>query len=181
MITITITKSGVAGISKQTLRHVGRVAIRAAAILWWEKFLPIHFTKRAIRRYGYTPRKGEPGSGRKFRGSYAESKIKQRSNGDGVKAIGENKPLVWSGRSRTQATQSQNIKAVASSFSNYRADVIIPANTLNFLRGRINADTELRATTSAEEKEIEKVFADAFEAELNRLGRTNRTTTKIAA
>lgn len=181
MLTIKFTRSGVSGIGRRVLQEVGRTAIFATGFYWWQHYLPIHFTRRALKRYNYAPRQGDPGGGRPFKGSYSEAKIKRRKNGDGVQAIGENKPFVWSGRSREQATGTPNITATAKDYQTYTCHVAVPANTLNFLRGRINADKEIRATTPEEERQLEQIFADVYEAELNARGRTTKTTKTIAA
>lgn len=180
-MTIRFTRSGVAGIGRRQLQEIGRLAIGAVGLYWWKNYLPIHFTRRALRRYHYRPREGDPGSGRPFKGSYSEAKTKHAENGQKVRAIGENKPYVWSGRSRSQATASPHIVTVAPNYKTYRAEVRIPTNTLNYLRGRINADEELRRTTPDEDRQHERVFADEYEAQLNLVGRTARMTTTIAA
>lgn len=181
MLTIKFTRSGVSGIGRRVLQEVGRAAMLAVGYYWWKNFLPLHFMRTAIQRYGYTPRAGDFGSGVPFKGSYTEGKVRGRANGAGVRSIKENKPFVWSGRSREQATSTPNITATAKNFQTYTCHVNIPANTLNFLRGRINADKEIRATTPDEERILEQVFADTYEAELNRHGRTLKTTKTIAA
>lgn len=181
MVTIKFTRSGVSGISRRLLQSVGRAAAFATALYWAQNYLPIHFTKRAIRRYGYAPRSGEPGSGKAFKGSYSEAKLKRRSNGDGVQAIGEVKPFVWSGRSREKALSGANVTAVARNYQSYEGRIAIPTDTLNYLRGRINADVELRAVSREEAAQLEVIFGDTYEAELNKLGRTNSVTKTIAA
>ena len=178
---IYFTRTGVAGIGRRALQAVGRAAMITTATFWQTKFLPLHFTRRAFRLYGYKPRSGDPGSGKPFKGSYAESKVRRKANGEGVRAIGENKPFVFSGRSRDQAVNQSNVTATARNYQTYEGRVAIPANTLNFLRGRIDAAKEIRATNPNEEQQLERVFADAFELELNKVGRTNRVSKKIAA
>jgi len=144
---------------------------------WWREYLPIHFSTRARRRYNYRPRDGESGSGRPFKGSYAELKV-NRGEVAGAVAIGENKPLVFTGRSRERATGQKNIRAVAKSFQEYRAEVVIHTPALNFVDG---ARQELLASTPQEESELERVFAEQWEAELLKLGRKSRSTKNFAA
>lgn len=182
MITIKFTRTGVAGIGKRQLQAIGRAAVYAVGFYWWKNYLPIHFTRAALNRYKYAPRQGDPGGGRPFKGSYAELKVKRGTFiNESIPAIGENKPFVWSGRSREQALGSSHVTATAKNHQTYEARVMIPANTLNFLRGRINADKEIRATTRVEEMKLEEVFGANFEAELNKVGRTQRTDKTIAA
>lgn len=160
MINITMIREGVAAFGKQQMRNIGRKAIAAAGLLWWRAYLPIHFTKRALRRYSYHPRQGDPGSGHPFRGSYAESKIKRRKNGQNVQAIGENKPFVWSGRSREQATSAPNVEAKAKNYSTFDAHVKINAPTLNFVK---DASKEIRATAPEEDAALGHEFGENFE------------------
>ena len=174
-VTIRIEKDGVAGITRSALGDVGRAAVRRPALLWWRKFLPIHFTNRASNRYGYAPRSGEPGSGRAFRGSYSEAKLKRKKIA-GVQAIGEVKPLVWSGRSRERATSSPNIETVAQNFRSFEARVILDVPALNFkprLREELIADYE------SEIQAMNRSFDRAFELELNKLGRTRHAVKTI--
>lgn len=176
MIAIRFTKTGVVGIGKNELREVGRAASAAVGLKWVKSFLPIHFTKRGVRLYGMIPRRGNPGSGRRYKGSYAEAKVKRKEDSKGVKAIGENKPLVWSGRSRSQALQGNTIRTFAPSFRSFRAEITIPANTLNFVK---DADVDLKTVTPGENTELEKVFASEWEVQLRKRGRTGRKTVTI--
>ena len=177
LIDVRITVSGVAGIGRRELQAVGRDAVAFAAERWWREYLPIHFTKRATRLYDYNPRQGEAGSGRAFRGSYSWMKL-ERMKIAGKRAIGEVKPLVWSGESRERATSNQNIQATAKNFRTYKADVIINAPSLNFVVG---SRVEITATTVEEDRSLERTFARRFEGNLRRRGRTGRRTLQLKA
>lgn len=176
MIRIRFTRTGVIGITKNELRQIGRATMLVVGMAWWKMYLPIHFMKRAVNRYGYRPRQGDPGSGHPFRGSYQESKLKRRKNSQGRKAIGEVKPLVFTGDSRDRALAAPNIKAVAQNFRDYRADVAIDAPALNFVPG---AREEVLAGVVEEELELQGVFADEFERQISLRGRTQRGTKTI--
>jgi hypothetical protein len=97
LLQITITADGAVAASKSQRQTSLRKAFEYLAGLWDKLYKMRRFEAGATRRYGLAPRKGEHGSGRKFAGSYVQAKIKRRKNGDGVQAIGENKPFVWSG------------------------------------------------------------------------------------
>lgn len=146
-----------------------RESIAAAGERWRREYLPIHFTKRATRRYGYTPRGGQPGSGRAFRKSYSWHKLKRGQNGQGVKAIGEVKPLVWSGESRGRARHQSRIKATATS-SKAKAVVTIPAPALNFRGPGSKADMlkEIRTVIPEETRALATTFVRAVDGRLSR-------------
>lgn len=177
LLEVRITKTGVAGIGRRELQAVGRKAISDTALLWWRELLPIHFSRRALRLYHYRPRQGDPGSGAKFRGSYAEGKVKRRKQ-FGKIPIGENKPYVFTGESRERATSAPNIVAKARNYRTYSADVVINAPALNFVP---DSRDEITRTTPAEVQRLEQQFAESYEADLVARGRTVRKTKRIAA
>lgn len=134
-----------------------RLAFQRIGEAWHFRFKMKKFTNSASREYGLSPRKGEPGSGRGFRGSYTEAKLKRRINGKGVRAIGETKPFVWGGKSRDDAKASTKVVARArGGFGS--ADCIINAPTLNLKPkgGRINLREEFERVTDKERRELEK-------------------------
>lgn len=177
MIAVKITKDGISGISKREMQKVGRAAIGAAAFHWWKTFLPIHFTKRASKRYNYVERQGEVGF---WRTSYTRMKV-ERSTIAGVQAIGEAKPLVWSGRSRESATTTQKITTKAPNYATYEGRAVINARALAFIAKKGMGYQEVIRTTPQEDGALASVFMRAFEEELNKRGRTRRTTTTIKA
>lgn len=187
---IRFTRSGVVGIGRNPLREIGRRAMYAVGYHWWKMFLPIHFQRRALNRYHYTPRQGDPGSGRRFKGSYAEAKVKRLSfaefvgrdlgGGGTERAIGENKPYVFTGRSRELALSTQSIVTKAPNFRDYQAEILINAPALNYIsRTKIDVQAEMRRTTAEEDMMHERIFAVEFEAGLNAVGRTNQKTITI--
>ena len=135
---------------------------------WHHKYKMLKFTDGAARRYGLTPRKGEPGSGRAFRGSYTEAKLKRHRNGRGAQAIGETKPFVWEGRSRNDAKASTKVIARAKrGFGS--ADCIINAPALNLKpkSGRINVREEFERVTAEEVRDLEKYGIQIYQALLS--------------
>lgn len=164
MIRIKFTRTGVLGIGRRDLQEVGRRSILAAAKLWYGTYLKKHFTPQARYRYGYAPRK--PG--------YRKDKRNRGIAGsDKVRSIGEDAPLVWSGRSRESALGGSNITATAKNFKTYSAEVPITAPTLNFVK---SSREELTTVNVDEELAMQDVFAEVFERELNKRGRTRRKT-----
>lgn len=160
MIKITITRSGLAAIGKRGFQEAGRLAIHAAAMHWWKVFLPLHFTNVAYIRYRYAVR-----DRRTLK--YKANRNPWPFGENTAPAIGEVKPLVFTGRSRESSLRSPNIQAVAPNYQTYRADVIIDAPAFNFGVGkRIDMRDEVTRFTPQEEKTMEKVFAAEWEKQL---------------
>lgn len=160
MIRIEITRSVLATVGKRGFQAAGRAAIQAAGQHWFDKYLPLHFQNIAYRRYRYKSRSNQ----------YNESKAKKRKFGD-LNALGEVKPLVFTGRSRERSLSTPNIKAKAPNYQTYRADVIIDAPAFNFGVGnRIDMRDEVTRFTPQEEKTMERVFAVEWNKQLNARG-----------
>src|ERR1700752_3250888 len=103
-VTASITIDGVAGLKPSQIRAAARVAMQAVGDKWIAEYLPKHFTQAAPHRYGYAPRSQ----------SYRRRK-RYGASINGVPSIREDKPLVWSGRSRERARQARTeAKAPAS-------------------------------------------------------------------
>ncbi len=165
---------GFAAATKRDLQNAQRDTWRFIG-LWWHRTLKaVKFTKRGATRYKYAPRSGNPGSGRRFKGSYAQAKVlKTKYRGLGVPSIGENKPNVWSGRSRASAMAGRKVKATASSSGKGSVDITINAPALNFKNPKSKAHPrkEVTATTSAEISEMERVSLNRFEKNVTRIRR----------
>lgn len=73
-----------------------REAWQKVGEFWHDNFRLEHFKNSAMSRYGYTPRRGENGSGRPFKGSYTAKKLKSK---------GHTKPLVYTGESMRRTEQ----------------------------------------------------------------------------
>lgn len=160
MLKIEITRSGLSTIGKRGFQDAGRAAISATGQYWFDTYLPLHFENVAYRRYRYKGRSNK----------YNESKAKKRKFGDET-ALGEVKPLVFTGRSRERSLSSPNIKAKAPNYQTYRADVIIDAPAFNFGIGkRIDMRDEVTRFTPQEEKTMERVFTVEWNKQLNARG-----------
>lgn len=171
MIRITITRSGLAAIGKSGFREAGRLAIAATGLYWWTNYLPLHFQTIAHLRYKYASRDKRTN---RLKAARAEWPFGENTEA----AIGEVKPLVFSGRSREKALSSPRIKAKATTFEKYRCEVIIDARAFNFGVGkRIDMRDEVTRFTAQEEKTMEDVFAAEWNKQLRARGlkRTNRT------
>lgn len=144
--------------------------MHAGGNLYKSRFLMLKFTHGALKRYGLQPRRGQSGSGRKFTGSYVQAKVKRRENGDGVRAIGENKPFVWSGETRNRVRSQSRVEAKASSSERGYFEVIAQARQLNRAgtSKRINLVEEFERTAQVENLECEKAEAKAYDKHIQR-------------
>lgn len=158
MIRIQITKSGLATVGRRGFQEIGRTAIEASVRYWWEHFLPLHFQNIAYTRYGYASRGPD----------YRKAKLRKAVGSDNVPAIGEDKPLVFTGRSRERALSSPNISAKAPNYQTYVGTAVINAPAFNFGAGkRIDMRAEVTKLHPTEAAKLETIFV----REWNRLCR----------
>lgn len=160
----SMTIDGIAGLKANDIREAARTALRAVGRLWIDKFLPIHFTNAANSRYGYTARS-----------QYYRYRKRQKAEIGGFRAIGEDKPLVWSGRSRERAKMARAEAKAPSSRSAY-VDIIIDAPALNFkpTGSTIDMRDEVTRVIQPEIDELAALFVREFDAALEKKGRSRR-------
>lgn len=143
----------------RALKHLTRTALKAGAELWVKKFIPKHFQRSAIRRYEYTPRKGEKFARgtREFWDSYSGSKLNKKTG------PGHLIPLVHSGKTKASALRSK-VKLIA-----VRAQVVTRAPALNFRprNSTINMREEFQTLLPQEHEEIAREMERAFQSELD--------------
>lgn len=148
MIRIKIEKRGLLTIGRNGFREIGKEAIRESLTYWSQNYKKLHFENIAYRRYGYK------GRNRK----YNESKEKRRKFGD-LNAIGEVKPIVFTGRTRERVLGQERITVKAPNYHTYSASEVLDAPVLNFSKGqRIDLRAELIATNRQEEKTLDDKF-----------------------
>ena len=163
LITIKFTKRGVTNIGKNDLREVGRQAIYKAGEHWWKKYLHLHFMATGRFRYNYEARSWK----------YRMRKKKRGMNSERIKAIGEDLPLGFTGRTRESAKRKMKIEVKAPNYKRYVAHVILPTPALNFVPG---LQDELRRLIPQEIRAMEKTFGVEFERQLRKRGRTGAVT-----
>lgn len=175
--TIKVTRKGHEAAGRKQRRDALRESMQLIGQLHHRKYKMLKFTDAAVRRYQLKPRSGEPGSGVKFKGSYTEAKLKRRKNGQGSRAIGETKPFVWSGGSRTSARASRKVEAVAKSAERGRCHVIVNAPALNFTPdgGRIKPRQEFERIAEVERQAQEAAGLKKYDRQLAKS--TTKTTT----
>jgi hypothetical protein len=152
------------------MQAAGRVAMRAVGGYWVRTYLPLHFENTAFFRYGYTARNP----------AYRKRKINGGTLG-GEQSIGEDRPLVWSGRSRERA-KAARVEAKAPSGSKAYAEVVIDAPALNFrpVGSRIDMRDEVTRVNQQEISVLSDIFVRAYEKELIRMGKMKRRYRKVA-
>lgn len=88
---VRIKRTGLtAGVMLREQNRISREVALRIGEFWYDRYFENHFTPKGAREYGYEPRSGEKGSGRRFQGSYHERKWKESGHG---------KPLMFSGKS----------------------------------------------------------------------------------
>jgi hypothetical protein len=119
-VTASITLEGIPALKPRDMQAAGRVAVRAVGEHWAKTFLPLHFQNTAFFRYAYTARNP----------AYRKRKLAGGVLG-GAQSIGEDRPLVWSGRSRDRA-RAARVEAKSPNGRLAYAEVVIDAPALNF-------------------------------------------------
>lgn len=160
---------GIKQIGRKAMRDALRDSLRMVGRYWQRYFLPLHFTKAAYRRYGYTPRQGDPGSGRAFIGSYQWRKLKGFKNDEGIPSAKTTKPLVFTGRSMATGLRG-NVTPRAQSAERGYVDITVPAPALNFpgRNKKLNMREEVTAVTPAEEQKLQELMVRDIEKRITR-------------
>lgn len=133
----------------------------------------LKFRTLAVRRYNLKPRRGNPGSGRAFAGSYAQAKVERRrlyAFSNEPLPIGENKPFVWSGRTRASAAASRGIRVFARSAQRASAAAVVRVRQLSRAgRGkRIDLLEEFQRVAPVERQELTPLSERRYDKELAR-------------
>ena len=139
---------------KRALNNATKGGYYAAVRHWHKRMLPRHFGNAASARYGYTPRKGERGSGRSFKGSYTARKLREK---------GHTRPLDWSGELK-RTTRTRTLKATKN-----RATCALPASrkaNWKHPKSWVRMSDELTVIRDDELQELGKVAQRETEAAL---------------
>lgn len=171
IMAVTIEYEGLLTLKQREINQIVRSGMSKVGHTWRANYLPEHFTKRGARKYNYKPRAGETGSGRRFKGSYAQRKLRDKSH---------SRPLVFTGRGAAEALASRKVVAKATG---KKASVTVPLpRKFNFRPkgGRIHMGRELTTTTRDEDMALEKVLVEQIEHKLKRAGQTGSIKVRIA-
>lgn len=162
-------EAGIAQYGRKALRSALRDSLRVAGLYWRRIYLPIHFTRAAYRRYGYTPRLGDPGRGRAFKGSYQWKKLNQFKNEDGKPSKPTTRPLVYTGESEERSQRGQVIPRAQAADKGY-VDITIPSPALNYQPPGFPGSMRKEVTTVIPEEtaKLEAIMTRDLEKRLNR-------------
>lgn len=139
--------TGIEALRKSDVNAALKAAWLAVGKRWRRRYLPLHFTNRAERRYYYTPRSWD----------YERKKLK---------FLGHTRPLEFTGEGRREATYRENLSVT-------RWGVIIRLPRKFNLRGRntpIKMADEIRRVLPEELEELAEFFIEQLERELRRRG-----------
>lgn len=157
MLRIQMSRRGVAAIGRRTLQRIGREAIYASALQWFQRYLPLHYKNTAYQRYHYAARDKRTEDLKRHHQPWPFGEHNE------LPAIGEVLPHVFTGRSRERALSTQNIIAAAPNFETFRAEVHINAPAYNFSAGkRIDLRDEVTRHTPQEDSAMQQTFAKGF-------------------
>jgi hypothetical protein len=169
IVTTNIVVKGADNFSKSSMNAIFKESHAEVGLLWWSKYLPMHFGSRATQRYGYKPRKGAKQAFRgqandENRGSYSERKIR---------AVGHTRPLEYTGKGKQQALAQPKVVATRNKVRvrlprkfNYRN----PASDINM------AD-EIRAVRPDEISALSTALKAAVRERLRKAGAKRATVT----
>ncbi|MEN1680782.1 MAG: hypothetical protein AAGJ46_14430 [Planctomycetota bacterium] len=164
-----------------------RVALKRSfafiAALHHRLYKMLKFRRSALRRYGLKPRSGEPGSGRRWEGSYAQAKVEGRrlfAFSDEPLPIGENKPFVWAGRTRSAVAAGRRTEAAATSAGRGHGTAVLNARQLNRAgrSKRIDLIDEMKRVTEEERAAQEVAGMKHYEKSLQSMSARSTYTAK---
>jgi hypothetical protein len=163
MLTLLFTRTGIATIGRRNLQAYGREAIYESALLWWTRYLPLHYMQTAYLRYGFKHRDNRTNALKAAREPWPFGEHNE------LPAIGEELPHVFTGRSRERVLSAPSIEARAPNFETFVATVSIDAPAYNFSSGkRIDLRNEITRYTPMEASAMQKVFAKGFNGRIVR-------------
>lgn len=162
MIQVTVNLSGAEMLTRKKINDAMRRAMYSLGVRFKTLLLPKHFTKAGAREYGYKPRKGESGSGRRFEKSYTWRKLRKFSH---------TLPLVYSGELRKETLfGSQKIRVTSTSKeSTVHIGLPLKANYKN-PHSEIHPLKELQTVSEMELARMEVWLTEYVEAELKKEG-----------
>lgn len=159
IVGISMTVKKPAALSERKFREVARSGFQELAEKWHRDFLGRHFEPTAARRYGYrrrsvkyVARKTTPGRDYRRKNIYGSQHV----------------PNVLTGRLRDALTRSVQIRAFPS-----RATVRLTGTEYIGRRfppdmNQPDKDSEIKATTREERRELARTFRDHVTTELNK-------------
>lgn len=155
---VDVTLVGVEALTKKQVNDALKASMYALGLRWRRRYLPLHFGNGASTRYGYTPRAGERGSGKKFSRSYTARKLR---------FLKHTRPLEFTGEGKRQALNGTRLVYAS------RDKVRIPLpRKFNFRnkKSKVRMADEIRAVTAAESKELTEFLVQNIDRNLSNAG-----------
>ena len=147
-----------AGFRIGEINQIAREVANDVGMFWHRNYLDKHFTPAGAREYGYTPRNGDRGSGRRFAGSYTERKYKLFGHRNPLEYTGQSRLWLKTPRLRVTATQGQA-----------RLRILLGAPNFNrFAKGgrygssMVDLTRDITAVTDKEVQEMTQFAGDQF-------------------
>ena len=165
IVEMQFTTRGVENWTKASMQRAGRVAMQLVGKLHHRLFKPRKFGANAQQVYKLRRRSRK----------YNQRKRGRSVNGQGVRAIGEEKPFVWSGETRRLAMAGNKVNAKAPSAARHYVDVILNAPQLN---RKPWVREEFETINKNEVAELRRQGIKRYERELFRRGTTKTRRSK---
>lgn len=156
MLAVDVKLSGIEGLRKKQVNDAMKRAMFALGLRWRRRYLPLHFGNAAASRYGYTPRGGERGSGKRFRGSYTRRKLVFLGHTRPLEFTGEGKRLALNGPQKVIATRDKVRIPLPRKF-NFRNP-----------KSKVRMADEIRAVRPDEVAELETFLVAQIEREFDK-------------
>lgn len=155
-----VTKLGALALKSPKIVAIVKRTNLTYPLSWFNRYLLLHFTQRGATRYAYTPRAGQPGSGKPWKGSYTQRKLQK---------FHHTYPLVNTGRGKAQAVGNRRATSTRSS-----AKAIMPARVFNFHNpaSKVDMRAELTTVLDSEQTILEADAQRKADAEFNRASRS---------
>lgn len=149
---------GVEALTKKQVNDALKDAMSAMGMRWRRRYLPLHFGNGASTRYGYTPRAGEHGSGKKFNRSYTGRKLR---------FLHHTRPLEFTGEGKRQALNGQRV--VYATRDKVRIPLPRKFNWRN-KKSKVRMADEIRAVTPQEAQELTAFLVENIDRNLGKAG-----------
>lgn len=167
---IRITTLPVERGDKKVLRDALREGMRTVAMKWHSLFKQLKFSNAAETRYDLEPRAGDPGSMRRWKGSYQSRKLKK---------YGHTRPFELTGTSRTLAMGSRKVDVAAQNYQSGRSAAIVIAPQFNQSRvgpAKVPLRLEFEKVLPEETKRLNALGVKSYDLSL---ARARRRRTKV--
>lgn len=155
---VDVTLVGVESLTKKQVNDALKASMHAIGVRWRRRYLPLHFGNAASARYGYTPRAGERGSGKRFDRSYTARKLR---------FLHHTRPLEFTGEGKRQALNGQRL--VYATRDTVRMPLPRKFNWRN-KKSKVRMADEIRAVTPAEAKELTAFLVENIDRNLSKAG-----------